>query len=294
MGAIVLVTLIWDYMANQGRDTNAFSVLLNALFIKNRNGQPTVSLGIASLHLFAWGVAAIIALGDVAANQRKAPSGAWWLRSLGLYSAVVWGIWLIFSLIHGARVAMGAVLQSSRVSVEQLSDYVSGYIVDYYIIGFLLILALGWTVWRINSRRLVSWTTRGLATGFSAALVSVIVIAFVSSVNIGLVRADTYYKQGQAYDNVGQWQGAIFRYQKALDIAPDEDYYYLFLGRSALEQAKVTTDATERQRWLGDALTVLTRAQELNPLNTDHTANLARFYRSVSYTHLTLPTRDLV
>lgn len=280
MGAIVLVTLIWDYMANQGRDTNAFSVLVNALFIKNRNGQPTVSLGIASLHLFAWGVAAIIALGDVAANQRKAPTGAWWLRSLGLYSAVVWGIWLIFGLIHGARVAMGAVLQGSRVSVEQLSDYVSGYIVDYYVIGFLLILALGWTVWRINSRRLVSWTTRGLATGLSAALVSVIVIAFVSSVNIGLVRADTYYKQGQAYDNVGQWQGAIFLYQKALDIAPDEDYYYLFLGRSALEQAKVTTDAAERQRWLGDALTVLTRAQELNPLNTDHTANLARFYRS--------------
>lgn len=292
LAAIVLVTLIWDYMANQGRDTNAFSVIWNALMIKNRNGQPTVSPGILTLHLFTWGVAAIIALGDVAANQRKAPSGAWWLRGLAIYSAVAWGLWLIFGLIHGARIAQGAVLQSSRVSVEQLSDYVAGYIVDYYVIAFLLLLALGWAVWRINSRRLVVWTARGLATGFSAALVSVIVIAIVSSVNIGLVRADTYYKQGQAYDGVGQWQGAIFLYQKALDIVPDEDYYYLFLGRSALEQAKVVTDAGERERWLSQALTVLTRAQALNPLNTDHTANLARFYRSRGELQSTTAARE--
>ena len=280
LAAIVFVTLIWNFMANQGRDTNAFNVILNALFFKNRNGQPAVSLGIWWLHLFTWLVAGIIALGDVAANQRKAPTGAWWLRGLGLYSAVVWGMWLIFSLIHGARVAQGAVLQGSRVSVEQLSDFVASYIVDYYVAAFVVILILGWALWRSSSRRLLTWTARGLVTSFSAALIGVIVITFVSTVNIGLVRADTYYKQGQAYDGVGQWQGAIFLYRKALAIAPDEDYYYLFLGRSALEQAKVDTDPAERQRWLDDALSVLTRAQTLNPLNTDHTANLARFYRS--------------
>ena len=280
LAAIVFVALIWNYMANQGRDTNAFGVIWNALVIKNRGGQPTTSLGILWLHLFTWLVAAIIALGDVAANQRKAPTGAWWLRGLGIYSAVVWGLWLIFSLVHGARVASGAVLQSSRVSVEQLSDFVAGYIVDYYVAAFLVILLLGWAIWRTSSRRLVVWTSRGLATGFSAALIAAAFIVFINSVNIGLVRADTYYKQGQAYDGVGQWQGAIFLYQKALEIAPNEDYYYLFLGRSALEQAKVDTDPAERQRWLGTALSVLSRAQALNPLNTDHTANLARFYRS--------------
>ena len=74
--------------------------------------------------------------------------------------------------------------------------------------AFLVILLLGWAIWRTSSRRLVVWTSRGLATGFSAALIAAAFIVFINSVNIGLVRADTYYKQGQAYDGVGQWQGA--------------------------------------------------------------------------------------
>lgn len=280
LAALVMLTLAWNYMANQGRDTNAFGVLWNALMVKNRSGQPVFSPGIFWLHFFTWLVMTLVALGDVAGNQRKALAIGWWGRNIALYSAAVWGIWLIFGLLHGARLAQGAVLQGSRVSVEQLSDYVAGYIVDYYLAAFVLLLAVAWSVWRINSRRIVTWAARGAVAIFSGAAVALAVIIVISSINIGLVRADTYYKQGQAYDNSGQWQGAIFLYQKALDIVPNEDYYYLFLGRSALEQAKSASDAAERLRWLDAALSALTRAQDLNPLNTDHTANLARFYRS--------------
>ena len=47
-----------------------------------------------------------------------------------------------------------------------------------------------------------------------------------------------------------------------------------------LEKAKSVEDPAEQQEWLDQAEAVLTAAQRLNPLNTDHTANLARYYRS--------------
>ncbi|MDW8066020.1 MAG: hypothetical protein RMK32_10385, partial [Anaerolineae bacterium] len=86
--------------------------------------------------------------------------------------------------------------------------------------------------------------------------------------------------------------------------APREDFYYLWLGRALLEKAARVGDSVSRQfrdgisfdeaflsltleRLVtfprGDLLeitrVILERARELNPLNTDHTANLARMHR---------------
>ena len=99
----------------------------------------------------------------------------------------------------------------------------------------------------------------------------------IFNLNAGLVRADIIYKQGQAYDNARRYPEAIQLYQMAIDHEPQEDYYYLFLGRAMLEQSRNTTGA-EQLRFLADAERALLRAQELNPLNTDHSANLGRLY----------------
>ena len=62
------------------------------------------------------------------------------------------------------------------------------------------------------------------------------------------------------------------------DLAPNEDYYYLFLGRSYLEYAKTLDNADEREQLIQQAAADLKIAQQINPLNTDHTANLARLH----------------
>jgi tetratricopeptide (TPR) repeat protein len=64
-----------------------------------------------------------------------------------------------------------------------------------------------------------------------------------------------------------------------LQLAPGEDYYYLFLGRSYLNATNAQTDAKSREALLAEAEAQLKTARGLNPLNTDHTANLARLNR---------------
>src|SRR5690606_6345427 len=133
---------------------------------------------------------------------------------------------------------------------------------------------------------------------------TVVIFAAISNVNIALVRADIIYKQGQQFDAQGNWVSSVELYRRALNARRTEDHYMLFLGRALLEQAKasgeegtvtlpesatlgdvlaLTPEAVSqmsRQELLRAAEVVLQQAQRVNPLNTDHTANLARLYRS--------------
>lgn len=280
MAAIIVCTLAWDFLANQGRDTNPLSIIWNALAIKMQNGQPVTSLGIFWLLLFTLLVGTMLALGDVASGQRGS-NRRWWLTSVGVYMGIALGVGFLFALIHAIRIGLGTAIQStSQITVESLSSYLVSYIYDYYVMAFILLLVLAWSLWRLLPVRTAAWTGRGWITGLAVGVVTVVVVLFINQVNVALVRADTFYKQGQAYDAASQWDGAIYLYSRAIDIAPDEDYYYLFLGRSMLEKAKSVDDPAQQQEWLNQAEAVLTAAQRLNPLNTDHTANLARYYRS--------------
>jgi cyclophilin family peptidyl-prolyl cis-trans isomerase len=98
-----------------------------------------------------------------------------------------------------------------------------------------------------------------------------------------VIQADMIYKRGRFYDDqatrsrdTNQWDGAIAIYQEAIARAPREDFYYLFLGRAYLERSTLTTDPAEQAALLSEAESRLLEAQAINPLNTDHTANLAR------------------
>lgn len=54
----------------------------------------------------------------------------------------------------------------------------------------------------------------------------------------------------------------------------------LFLGRAYLESSKSLQDANAREQRLARAEKILLQAQSINPLNTDHTANLGRLHRA--------------
>jgi len=101
----------------------------------------------------------------------------------------------------------------------------------------------------------------------------------------------------------------VILYREAARLQPQEDYYYLFLGRALLQLADqapagnpvlpedVSQIPTEGLLSLVDRATqsgaqedilraahaVLVGAQRLNPLNTDHSANLARLHRSWAF-----------
>ena len=170
-------------------------------------------------------------------------------------------------------------------------------------------------LWIVTAAVTVAWPTLrdsklafgkrplvGIATG---VLVAIGVFAVISFVNIGLVRADIIYKQGQQFDSQRNWVNSVELYRRALAARETEDHYMLFLGRALLEQAKASQAAEDvvsfpiepslgdvldlrpeqvgamgQQQLLRAAEAVLLQAQKVNPLNTDHTANLARLYRT--------------
>jgi tetratricopeptide (TPR) repeat protein len=113
------------------------------------------------------------------------------------------------------------------------------------------------------------------------ALVVLLPLSVVGALQANLrpIRADIIYKQADPWDRQGQWGAAVPHYQRAVQLAPQEDYYYLYLGRALLEYAKTVTDGAEQEAVLRETERVLLMAQALSPLNTDHSANLARMYQ---------------
>jgi tetratricopeptide (TPR) repeat protein len=104
------------------------------------------------------------------------------------------------------------------------------------------------------------------------------IFVFTNISNLKVIHADITFKMAEPFSNGGQYQVATFLYKRALELTPKEDHYYLFLGRSYLEQAKNTDTTTDQDSLVLQAEKDLKVAQSINPLNTDHTANLARLY----------------
>jgi tetratricopeptide (TPR) repeat protein len=106
---------------------------------------------------------------------------------------------------------------------------------------------------------------------------AVLLAAF--STNLRVTQADIIYKTAEGFGTADNWEVATRLYLLASSYAPNEDYYYLFVGKGFLEVANRLTDPAEQPSLVAEAEERLEEAQRLNPLNPDHTANLARLYR---------------
>ena len=115
-------------------------------------------------------------------------------------------------------------------------------------------------------------------------LIFVVAIALSYVVNLHLIQADITSKKAGLYRDTQQWQVAIALGERAKVMAPGDAYYDLFLGQMNLEYAQTLDDSQKMEEVLALALEHLQAAQDKNPLDPDHTANLARFH--VTYAEL--------
>ncbi len=298
---LIFFTLVFLYTTNSAAKTNPFDILFSAIFQRIRFGEPVFSPYVFFLLLFTWAVAAIIGLASESLHQRRAPGLRWWLRRLGLHALIVWGGWLTYGLIQSARLIPGI----AGTDLNSQLGVVEGH---FAVFTWLVVIWLAVSgvvfAWPALRERKVPALGRPALTLAVGAVLSVAIFAVISTVNIGLVRADIIYKQGQQFDAQGNWVSSVELYRRALNARRTEDHYMLFLGRALLEQAKrapesgtfpLPADATladvleltpEAVSLMGQrdllraAELVLSEAQKVNPLNTDHTANLARLYRT--------------
>ena len=214
------------------------------------------------------------------------------VASLIIFVGVSLLMWIAYIALRGSALA----------TVGSQVDQVPLILVAvYYLTVSLFGLALAGALY-LQHRPAVVATPGRLATGIAYAVVAVAVLFFVIATNVNIVLADVQYKTGLAYDNLQRYDASIQSYQQAIALEPGQDFYYLFLGRSFMELARqfptrqanpaydpnVESPLTLTRERLGSlgredliraSLVVLEKARNLNPLNTDHYANLARLYR---------------
>ena len=260
----ILITAAWDYTVNPLGDSDPLAVIATSLTTMAAKGRPNdVSLGMAFLVLGSFIIAMLSAVSEWVEGDAQGRGASWWLSSLGLFALVAGGIGGFFALIHAIRLG-------PTMNPETL---IYGYYVATLLVWIAVALALSLSAPHVS--------TRPSGWGAIGYLVLVVVCAlFIDNANIRIVRADVLYKQGLKYEQESKWDGAIYFYGKAVERAPQEDFYLLFRGRALMEKAKVETDVTKRDAYFSEALASLVEARKYSPLNTDHTANMARLYRA--------------
>lgn len=298
---LIFFTFVFIYTTNSQGSRNGVEILFNSISSRVVGGQVESSWAIFLLMVFTQVLCSILGMAAESLRQRRAPELSWWITGYLIHGAVVWAGWLAYGLIQGGRLAVGA----GGTTLDTQLDHVAGHFGLYtWLVIIWIFVAATVYAWPLLQARGVALARRPAVSLGAGVVVAIVVFTIISWVNVALVRADIIYKQGQQFDNQRQWLSSIELYRRSLLVRKTEDYYMLFLGRAFLEQAKgapldgpmkLSAEATVdevlalkpeqvnqmgRYELLRAAEVILREAQRVNPLNTDHTANLARLYRS--------------
>jgi tetratricopeptide (TPR) repeat protein len=190
------------------------------------------------------------------------------------------GISAIIGLFYGFWLSgtLAGIARQSAKSLEEViaqTSNLEGLLTQFYTFTILGILVLGLFLPKIKPTGSMKETFWGPIV----AIAGFIIVIWISVVtNLRVIHADIAFKMAEPFAGNQQWIVANALYRRAIELSPDEDYYYLFLGRGSLEEAKTLTDPVQQEQAFKTAEADLIRAQTINPLNPDHTANLARLY----------------
>jgi tetratricopeptide (TPR) repeat protein len=268
--SLVMVVLGYDFITN-ARGIKSSSEIIWVSFTRLPQRDNALSYGVLSMLLTSWFFISLV----FAAEHSVTEARQWW-KGFAITLGVSAGIALFYWFFHAQGLA--AIANNTANSFDQVLTQVSRFerlISRFYFAGILVVL---WLAVVLTDDHLVEKTAAHRWSPFGAALILISVIAGAVITNIRVVQADIVFKIAEPFTRSGQWQVAIAIYNRANELAPHEDYYFLFLGRAFLEHAKTLPTETEKDRFFQDAELELKKAQSLNPLNTDHTANLARLY----------------
>jgi tetratricopeptide (TPR) repeat protein len=268
---LIVMTLGYDLISNTGHYTSTLTVLWNSLTqLPNRNNATVY--GILAMILITWIGAGILVMAESIKNAGESHALSILVTALG--ASVVYT--LIFWLWHsGELVALAVFTPTTVEQVIAQIDKVGGLLTTFYVFVLLLIVLAAFVLPEEWPARFSGANAAAPALGLALL---VIFILLTSTTNLRIIYADIAFKMADPFNTQGQWPIATLIYKHANELAPDEDHYYLFLGRSYLEQAKAATTADAQAALVNQSESDLKVAQKLNPLNTDHTANLARLY----------------
>ena len=276
VGGFVLGTLSFDFVTNAERLSDPLEIVWRALTVLPAQDSRT-SYGALMIFALTWVIGLVIFVSEVAKGgafrQRKGD----WALATTVYLLTSLAVGLGFALVLASRQI--SFLRVQPRSIEELigiADRIAGLVTAYYgLIVFALVtggvvLLLGSKLPKTASH---PWGAIALVVLLIAA--SAVIVPW----NLQPIQADIIYKQADPYDREGQWQLSVEHYKRSIELTPKEDFYYLYQGRSYLEYASSVSDAPVRDVLMRETEQTLLQAREINPFNTDHSANLARMYR---------------
>jgi len=268
---IIVATLGFDYESNSVHSTSIVAIILNSL-TRLANQDNAVSLGIWVLIMITW-LAGILLF---ATENDKYPENIIWLKNLSAMAVVSIAIGVLFWILHGLSLsALASFTPANQNDLIAQVNNIGSLLTKYYLYIFLILMLAAFSL-------LDGWPSRSISpaaiSGFMVPVMLILLFISTNSTNLKVIHADINFKMADPFTKSGQWQVATFLYKQAIVLTPREDHYYLFLGRSYLEQAKITDATIDQDNLVSQAEKDLKEAQSINPLNTDHTANLARLY----------------
>jgi tetratricopeptide (TPR) repeat protein len=222
-------------------------------------------------------MSALLLIPEVARRGADPAGQPDWGLATVIYMLISLTIGLVFGLVLANRQVSFLAAPTTMDELIAISDRIAGLQTLYY--GFLLFAMVAGAVSLMLGLRQVPKRTAHPWGAISTLVLGVAATAIIVPFNLRPIQADIIYKQADPYDRQGQWTISRKQYEHALELAPKEDFYKLYLGRALLELATVVQDAGAQQDVLRETEAVLVEARKTNPLNTDHSANLARMYR---------------
>lgn len=271
---LILATMGFDYITSNSVTSGAspVDVIISALTTK------TTTLGTQTSYAMFWLFVGtlLVALGIGLADWGREVNltSRDWLIAVGLFLALGVGVSATFIFFN--------VLLISTPGPGAFDATLSAF--SLYLIFVLVAISVVATTLLFDYRLPAGLVSRA-STWIVAPIVACAALAFVLIPNVSIaavsvVQADIIYKDALSLANGTTLLQSIQRFQQALSMQPNQDYYLLFLGRSYLEYAKTVQDVAQRERVLGEAESALLQARNINPLQTDHTANLARLHEA--------------
>jgi tetratricopeptide (TPR) repeat protein len=261
--SVILFTMGFEFIANPMGESDSLRIIQLSLTTLAAKGDARTSYGTLWMFFLTWLVGALVVLAETERSASSRQGLNWWFSALGMYTAVTLTVLVFGMALHTTRIKPGVDIGNTIVFYYQALAF----------LGLLIALAL--TAEISLPPRLLR-----VANSWVYAILVALAVLGIYATNVSVVKADIYYKQGLKLEEEGRYDVALQLYDRAIKLAPDQDYYYLFLGRALMGEASTVATSEERVSWFNKSFEALDKARRLNPLNTDHYANLGRLFRN--------------
>jgi tetratricopeptide (TPR) repeat protein len=293
VGGFILGTLAFDFISTNPNpepyNINIWAIVWRALTLRPYHEQ-AVSYGVFMIFAFTWLMSAVVFIAQMAKRGAFRRHEWDWAWAAGLYLLVSLVIGIGFALVMANRHVLLIYYQSQLQARAQdqtmpltrqeylagivgFADRIAGHMTTYMFIVFVFIaggIGLYLSVRRQPQQTAHLW-------GVVTLVILVLVVGYIAVVdNLRPIQADMVYKVALSYEGTSLPE-ALKLYEHAIELAPNEDFYYFEIGRVYL----MNTLSQETGANEGNAIAAIDafeNAQRIAPLNTDHAKGLAKSY----------------